>query len=134
MSSYFELCHYYSKCAIYKQPWLVNKCNCSSQKPLPLSKFEPRTSGFVVLTSDHWTSQPSIHTYIVCSICASEGTLSRWSQLHLQSLAPTPFISQHLLMSQVSVRIDVKQIVKIIAKSLSQHDEKHVPTLLSGIR
>jgi hypothetical protein len=58
---------------------------------------------------------------------ASEGTLSRWSRLHLQSLAPTP----------VSRKVDVRQaaVVKIIAKSLSQHDEKHVvPTPLSGIR
>jgi hypothetical protein len=30
---------------------------------------------------------------------ASEGTLSRWSQLHLQSLAPT----------QVSRRVDIRQ-------------------------
>jgi hypothetical protein len=57
---------------------------------------------------------------------ASEGTLSRWSRLHLQSLAPTP----------VTRRVDVRQpVVKIIAESLSQHDEKHVvPTPLSGIR
>jgi hypothetical protein len=58
---------------------------------------------------------------------ASEGTLSRWSRLHLQSLAPTP----------VSRRVDVRQAAgrKIIAESLSQHDEKHVvPTPLSGIR
>jgi hypothetical protein len=39
-------------------------------------------------------------------------------------LAPTP----------VSRRVDVRQVVKIIAESLS-HDEKHVvPTPLSGIR
>jgi hypothetical protein len=56
---------------------------------------------------------------------ASEGTLSRWSRLHLQSLAPTP----------VSRRVDSRPVVKIIAESLSQHDEKHVvPTPLSGIR
>jgi hypothetical protein len=45
----------------------------------------------------------------------------------LQSLAPTP----------VSRGVDVRQaaVVKIIAESLSQHDEKHVvPTPLSGIR
>jgi hypothetical protein len=68
---------------------------------------------------------------------ASEGKLSGWSRLHLQSLAHTP----------VSRRVDVKQavgwatsssellwaddedrrpIVKIIAESLSQHEEKHV--------
>jgi hypothetical protein len=55
---------------------------------------------------------------------ASEGTLNRWSRLHLQSLAPTP----------VSSRIDVRQAAgrKTIAESLSQHDEKHVvPTPLS---
>jgi hypothetical protein len=58
---------------------------------------------------------------------ASEGMLSRWSRLHLQSLAPTP----------VSKRIDVRQAAgrKIIAESLLQHDEKHVvPTAFSGIR
>jgi hypothetical protein len=32
---------------------------------------------------------------------ASEGTLSRWSRLHLQSLAPTP----------VSRRVDIRQAV-----------------------
>jgi hypothetical protein len=56
---------------------------------------------------------------------ASEGTLNCWSRLHLQSLVPTP----------VSRRVDVRRpVVKIIAESLSQHDEKHVPTPLSGIR
>jgi hypothetical protein len=61
---------------------------------------------------------------------ASEGTLSRWSRLHLQSLAPTP----------VSRRVDVRQAagrknIFINTESLSQHDEKHVvPTPLSGIR
>jgi hypothetical protein len=48
---------------------------------------------------------------------ASEGTLSRWSRLHLQSLAPTPVLR----------RVDVRQpVVKIIAESLSQHDEKNM--------
>jgi hypothetical protein len=48
---------------------------------------------------------------------ALEGTLSRWSPLHWQSLAPTP----------ISRRVYVRQA--------AQHDEKHVvPTLLSGIR
>jgi hypothetical protein len=44
----------------------------------------------------------------------------------LQSLVPTPD----------SRRVDVRRpVVKIIAESLSQHDEKHVvPTPLSGIR
>jgi phosphomannomutase len=58
---------------------------------------------------------------------ASEGTLSCWSRLHFQSLAPTP----------VSRRVDVKQaaVRKIVAESLSQHDEKHVvPAPLNGIR
>jgi hypothetical protein len=46
--------------------------------------------------------------------------------LHLQSLAPTPVLR----------RVDVRQaaVVKIIAEYLSQHDEKHVPAPLSGIR
>jgi hypothetical protein len=53
----------------------------------------------------------------------SEGTLSR-SRLHLQSLAPT----------LGSSRVDFRQAAgrKLIAESLSQHDEKHVvPTPLS---
>jgi hypothetical protein len=49
---------------------------------------------------------------------ALEGTLSRWSRLHLQSLAPPP---------------GRRPVVKINAKS--QHYEKHVaPTPLSEIR
>jgi hypothetical protein len=55
---------------------------------------------------------------------ASEGTLSRWSRLHLQSLAPTPGLTSGR-----------RPVVKIIAESLSLHDEKQVvPTPLSGIR
>jgi hypothetical protein len=53
---------------------------------------------------------------------ASESTLSHWSWLLLQSLAPTP----------VSRWVDVRRAakVKIVAESLSQHYEKHVvPTL-----
>jgi hypothetical protein len=44
----------------------------------------------------------------------------------MQSLAPTP----------VSRRVDIRQpVIKIIAQSLSQHDEKHVIlTPLSEIR
>jgi hypothetical protein len=58
---------------------------------------------------------------------ASEGTLSRWSRLHLQSLAPLQF--------QGGLTSGRRPVVKIIAKSLSQHDEKHVVTTpLSGIR
>jgi hypothetical protein len=37
--------------------------------------------------------------YYLELLCASEGTLSRWSRLHLQSWAPTP----------VSRRVDVRQ-------------------------
>jgi hypothetical protein len=59
---------------------------------------------------------------------SSEGTLSRWSRLHLQSLAP----------AAVSRRVDVRQAAGgklIIAESLEQRDEKHIaPTPLSGIR
>jgi hypothetical protein len=64
--------------------------------------------------------------YYLELLCALEGTLSCWSRLHLQSLASTP----------VSRRVDVRQAAgrKKVAESLSQHDEKHVPTPLSGIR
>jgi hypothetical protein len=44
-------------------------------------------------------------------LLASEGTLNRWSRLHLQSLAPAP----------ISRRVDVRKAVKIIAESLSHH-------------
>jgi hypothetical protein len=55
-----------------------------------------------------------IKIYYLEHLHASEGTLSRWSQLHLQSLAPAP----------VSRRVDVRRpVVKIYAESLSQHDE-----------
>jgi hypothetical protein len=57
----------------------------------------------------------STKIYFFKLLRASEGTLSRWSRLHLQSL-PTP----------VSWRVDVRPVVKIIAVSLSQHDETHV--------
>jgi hypothetical protein len=55
---------------------------------------------------------------------ASEGTLSRWPRLHLQSLAPTP----------VSRKVDVgkRLVVKIIAESLSQHDENMYRSYLVG--
>jgi hypothetical protein len=50
---------------------------------------------------------------------ASEGTLSRWSRLQFQG----------------GLTSGRRPAVKIIAESLSQHDEKHVvPTPLSGIR
>jgi hypothetical protein len=59
---------------------------------------------------------------------ASEGTLSRWFRLHLQSLAPTPQLQGGLTSGR-------RPVVKITAESLSQHDEKHVvPTPLGGIR
>jgi hypothetical protein len=59
---------------------------------------------------------------------ASGGTLSRWSRLHLQSLA-------HPLQFQGGLTSGRRPVVKIIAESLSQHDEKYVvPTQLSGIR
>jgi hypothetical protein len=69
---------------------------------------------------------------LLSRVHTSEGTLSLkpvgdyWLQirLHLQSIVPTP----------VSRRDDVRPVVKIIAESSSQHDEKHVPTQLSRIR
>jgi hypothetical protein len=61
-------------------------------------------------------------------IRASEGTLSRWSRLHSQSLA-------HPLQFQGGLASGRRPVVNIIAESLSQHDEKHVvPTPFSGIR
>jgi hypothetical protein len=44
---------------------------------------------------------------------ASVSTLSCWSQLPLQSLAP----------ASISRRVDVRPIVKIFAESLTHHDE-----------
>jgi hypothetical protein len=74
--------------------------------------------------TSHWMGGQKI--YYLDLLRASEGMLSRWSRLHLQSLAPTP----------VSRRVEVRRpVVKIITESLSQHDEKNVvPTPLSGIR
>jgi hypothetical protein len=67
-----------------------------------------------------------IKIYYLELLRASEGTLSRWSRLHLQSLA---------LQFQGGLTLGRRPVVKIIAESLSQHDEKHVvPTSLSGIR
>jgi hypothetical protein len=54
---------------------------------------------------------------------ASEGTLSRWSRLHLQSLCPLQF--------QGGLTSGRRPVVKINAESLSQHV---VPTPLSRIR
>jgi hypothetical protein len=57
-------------------------------------------------------------------LLASEGTLSRWSRLHLQSSAPTP----------VSRRIGARQAAGRKNNKLPNlsHDEKHVvPTQLS---
>jgi hypothetical protein len=57
---------------------------------------------------------------------ASKGTLSRWSRLHLQSLS---------LQFQGVLTSGRRPVVKIIAESLSKHDEKHVVlTPLNGIR
>jgi hypothetical protein len=50
--------------------------------------------------------------------------------MHLQSLAPIPVIQY-----QGGLTSGRRLVVKIVAKSLLQHDEKHVvPTPLSGIR
>jgi hypothetical protein len=66
-------------------------------------------------------------TYYFELLRASEGTLSRWSRLHLQSLAP----------ATVSRRFDIRQAAgrKNNCRSLSQHAKKHVVTIpLIGIR
>jgi hypothetical protein len=75
-----------------------------------------------VITEAKQRSQRSVigwvtKIYYLKLLRASEGTLSRWSRLHLQ-LAPTP----------VSRRVDVRPVVKIIDESLSQHV---VPSQLS---
>jgi hypothetical protein len=44
---------------------------------------------------------------------ASEGTLSRWSRLHLQSFVPTT----------VSRKVYVRPVVETIAESLSRNDK-----------
>jgi hypothetical protein len=60
--------------------------------------------------------------YNLVLLRASESTLSRWSRLHLQSLAP--------------MTSGKRPVVKISnCRILSQHDEKNVvPTPLSEIR
>jgi hypothetical protein len=77
---------------------------------------------------------------------ASEGTLSRWSRLHLHSLALKkpdwarvggygPFslcVIHKEVFFQGGLTSGRRSVVKINAESLSQHDEKHVlPTPLS---
>jgi hypothetical protein len=116
---------------IHKQPWLVSKYDCSSQKPLLTNGiwtrdhrfrslgFRPRPTGQQkirvyylsgiareepdspavsalgvrsrklsnALNGQTWDGWPN--PYHLELLRASEGTLSRWSRLHLQSLAPT---------------------------------------------
>jgi hypothetical protein len=70
---------------------------------------------------------PKSSKFIISSFLAWEGMLSRWSQLHLQSLAPAP----------VSSRVDIRQAdggknnFRIFITTLWKHV---VSTLLSGIR
>jgi hypothetical protein len=56
-----------------------------------------------IAEAKHWSQWPIIgwvtKIYYLELFRASEGTLSSWSRLHLQSLAPTP----------VSRRVDVRQ-------------------------
>jgi hypothetical protein len=55
--------------------------------------------------------------------------------MHVKLLVPAAFAFVSLAPTPVSRRVDVRPVVKIVAESLSQHDEKHVvPTPLSGIR
>jgi hypothetical protein len=60
-------------------------------------------SALGVRSRKHWSQWPVIgwvtKIYYLELLRASEGTLSRWSRLHLQSLAPTP----------VTRRVDVRQ-------------------------
>jgi hypothetical protein len=84
-----------------------------------------RSACSVIAEAKHRSQWPVLgwgtKIYYLELLRASERTLSRWSRLHLQSLEPTP--------------VSRRPVVKIIAESLSQHDEKHVvPTPLSGIR
>jgi hypothetical protein len=85
------------------------------------SSTAPRSVRFACVTEAKQRSQWSVigwvsKIYYLQLLRASEATLSRWSRLHLQSLASTPILR----------RVDVKRRpdVKIIAESLSQHDEK----------
>jgi hypothetical protein len=58
-----------------------------------------------------------IKIYYLELLRVSEGTLSCWSRLHLQSLAPTP----------VSRRVDVRQAADCKNNcQIFTHDEKHV--------
>jgi hypothetical protein len=56
---------------------------------------------------------------------------------HVKLLVPVAFaiVSTHSSFVQEGLTSSRRPVVKIIAESLSQHDEKHVvPTPLSGIR
>jgi hypothetical protein len=80
----------------------------------------PRTLGGSQRSVIGWVTK----LFYIQLLRASEGTLSRCSRLHLQSLYPLQF--QGGLMS------GKRPVVKMIAESLSQHYEKYVePTTLS---
>jgi hypothetical protein len=69
-----------------------------------------------------------IKIYYLELLLASEGTLSRWSRLRLQSLA-------FPLHSHGGLTIARRPVVKIIDEFVPQHNEKHVvPTPRNGIR
>jgi hypothetical protein len=52
---------------------------------------------------------------------------------HVKLLVPAAFAVVRIQF-QGELTAGRRPVVKIIAESLSQHDEKHVPTPLSGIR
>jgi hypothetical protein len=85
--------------------------------------------GTIAEAKQHWSVIGWVTKIYYLELLRSwNGTLSCWSRLRLQLLASTPD----------SRRVDVRQsapVVKIVAESLSQRDEKHVvstPISLSG--
>jgi hypothetical protein len=79
-------------------------------------------NGPVSLEAKQRSQRPGIgwvtKIYYLELLRASEGTLSRWSRLHLLLLTPT----------SASRRVEIRYAAgrKTIAESLSQHDEKHL--------
>jgi hypothetical protein len=63
--------------------------------------------------------------YYLALLRASESTLSRWSQLHLQALAPSSF-PRRIDVRQTAGRENNCRIIIFTTGHRPQHDKKHV--------
>jgi hypothetical protein len=83
-----------------------------------IKRYNIKTASSVMI----WQARCSVSAFSVWSrnLRASKDMLSHWFWLHLQSLVHSP--------SQGGLTSNRRPVVKIVAKSLSQHDEKMKPT------